>query len=75
MRYIVQFTYKSERAEWQPGQIVELPEDEAAWFNRDAKGVLALIVEAPPEPVVEEHAVEQPPHDRMVRRAARRGKR
>jgi len=74
MRYIVQFDYHSDAATWQAGAIVDLPEDEAAWFNRDAKGVLKPIVDMPAPVVAQvvERIVAKATHDRMVRKAKAR---
>ena len=74
-RYIVQHDYKSHVAHHSAGQVVELDADQAAWFNRDSKGVLKLIVERPPEPEPEpvaEPVVEAPPKDRIARKAKKR---
>ena len=70
-RYIVQRDYQSHAATWKAGLVVELGAEEAAWFNRDSRGVLKLIEERPSEPVAE-RAIEQPPQDRMVRKSSKR---
>ena len=72
-RYIVQSDYQSHAAKWKAGLVVELDAEEAAWFNRDSKGVLKLIVERPPEPEpVVEPVIETPPQDRIARKAKKR---
>jgi hypothetical protein len=84
-RYIVQRDYQSHAARWNAGLVVELGAEEAAWFNRDSRGVLKEIIPVPPEPPAcplacgqaqaDDRAVEAPPRDRMVRKGSRRGKR
>ena len=76
-RYIVQRDYQSHAATWKAGLVVELGAEEAAWFNRDSRGVLKEIEERPPDPEpvpepVAERAIEAPPQDRMVRKAKKR---
>lgn len=60
----IETTFRYEPVEWQPGEVVELSEEDAAWFNRDSEGCLI--------PVVETQSVDAPPQDRMVKRAPRK---
>lgn len=65
MKYIVGRYYRSKRAEYQAGQLIEIDDPEqAAWLKRDMGGYL--------EPYVEGRAVEAPPQDRMVKKASKR---
>lgn len=67
MRYIVRRYYKCGPVEYQAGQVIEIDDPEyAAWLKRDMRGYLDPVA---PEP---ERVIEQPPHDRMVRKAKRR---
>jgi len=50
------------------GDWIELPVGVAAWVNRDSAGTLELV-----EGVTETRVIEQPPEDRMVRQAEKRG--
>lgn len=73
MRYRVTRYHKVDNTEYPAGQILEISDaDFAAWLNRDMRGGLVPVTDAPVAPVVEAQTAEQPAHDRMVRKAQKR---
>lgn len=70
MRYIFLRPYNSAAGMFGKGQIVDMPEDLAAWFNRDDPDCLAPYV---PENVsVTEARIAEPAENRMVTKSKRR---
>lgn len=63
-RYFSYYNFK-QLGEWQPGDVVDLEEDEAAFVQRDSPGCLVPYVDL-------RRAVEAAPHDRMVKKASSR---
>lgn len=69
-RYTVNWDYGSSLGSWGEGETIDLDADTADHVNRSSPGVLSPVDEQPePEP----RAVDEPPHDRMVRKANKRG--
>ena len=69
-----QFTrpYRSSAGAFGAGQIVDMTEDLAAWFNRDDHGILVPYVASNVTTTEEVRSAEAPEHDRMERKSKRR---
>lgn len=51
MRYVVRKPYQSHVGRYEPGQVLELEDELAAWMLRDLPGCIALIPEPQAAPV------------------------
>lgn len=72
MQYQVTGRYKSDVGHYQGGEIIELTDAEAAWFERDVPGLMVPYV-VPAE--AETTLPDAPPMDRMMKAAPKkRGK-
>lgn len=69
-KYIYQWRYSSGLGSGNAGDEIELTAEEAAQFNVDSPGVLALAGAK-----AETRSVDEPPADRMVKSAEKRGDR
>lgn len=73
-RYAWNHNYRSNLAVGVAGETADLPDELADAINRDSPGALAPVADTPKaEPKPESRAIDEPPHDRMVRKASKRG--
>lgn len=68
-RYTWQWDYRSSLTVGVAGESTDMPDELAEAVNRDSPGVLVAESETPS---TAERAVDEPPHDRMVRGAQTR---
>lgn len=72
MKYKFTRRYISGAGHFGAGQVVDMDEQLAAWFNRDDPGCLVPFVDEAMTTTAEERAPEAPEHNRMERGKKRR---
>ena len=64
--YKVQWQYKSGTGQFDAGDVIQIEEEQAAWFNHDSPGILVPLPDAEDPVSAEGRALSGPPLHRMI---------